>query len=391
MSAEESTSRLFDDTHPILRIKAKPAKDLFGSSDDKEDETGENTFSSPRRRRSSLGSVFVSPIRDKSMNSTPEKMDRKSKRKLLWKSAITSSGPNTTVPSASLPPPIVSERSIATPEPPSLDHVKIRVDDEFDDSDDTDPKISGGGLNDDVVHIKCREKLLPATRSHRLQPPSTLDQTITQEHDNDEDNDDHTDLSPIDHVVLVVHGINGSEESLESNLARFRESIDQVKMLWHIPTLAHVELINWKSAVIGIQSSLFERITPREMSFESRMFINFAISDAAFYLTPSHCELIQSTVVSLLNDRVNELKLKYRKKFAKCKYSLVGYSLGSVILHDILSSEPTTLDFQVENLFFWGSPLSAYLSVKDREYQNGKFQLPRKMNVFNIYLSLIHI
>lgn len=350
-----SSPGLFDDSaDPIPKIKARPVKDVFGTSDT------EDQFSP--KRRSSLGSPqCVSPIID-SPHST-----RQDRKKSLWKSAI-SSGPSSMIPSASLPV-AVPERSIATPDPPVLDHVKIHLDDDEDDEVVT--------TMNDLITIKCRDKLLPATRSHRQPDMITEAQII--------DDTPYDDSPPIDHIVLVVHGINGSEENLETNLARFRESIDQVKLLWNLPTSVHVELINWKSAVIGIQSSLFERITPREMSFESRMFINLAISDAAFYLTPSHCELIQSTVVSLLNARVAELRQKYTRKFSKSKISLVGYSLGSVILHDILSADPTNLDFHVETLFLWGSPLSAYLSVKDKEYQTGKFVLPKKMNVFNIY------
>jgi len=359
------TSGLFDDTNPVLRIQSRPAKDVFGSSDTEEQLSPHN------RRRSSLGSVFVSPIRDKSMNSTPEIQEKKNRKKLLWKSAITSN-PTSAVATSSIPPaPTVAERSIATPEPPILDHVKIFLGDDEDEEETFQTR--------DILNIKCSDKLLPATHSHR--PPDVLPNSERP----NETFPAPDDSPPIDHIVLVVHGINGSEENLESNLGRFRESIDQVKLLWNLPTLVHVELINWKAAVIGIQSSLFERITPREMSFESRMFINLAISDAAFYLTPSHCDLIQSTVVSLLNDRIRQLIKQYPRKFSNSKISLVGYSLGSVILHDILSSEPTNLDFQVHNLFLWGSPLSAYLSVKDKEYQTGKFILPKKLNIYNIY------
>jgi hypothetical protein len=203
------------------------------------------------------------------------------------------------------------------------------------------------------------------------------------------------DTPTVSHILLVVHGINSSESNLEKNLEKFKDAIAHVLQLWTFQTgidnltntevvpLVHCDLINWKSAVIGIQSSLFERITPREMSYESRMFINLSISDVAFYMTPSHCELIQSTVVENLNDRVAELRKISR--FKSSRISLVGYSLGSVILHDILSEQNSRLNFFVENFFLWGSPLAGYLSVKDREYQSGKFTLPKKVNVFNIY------
>ena len=187
------------------------------------------------------------------------------------------------------------------------------------------------------------------------------------------------------HLILVVHGVNGSEHSLDQNLSLMRESFEQVRLLWFLNEGAsfHIDLINWKSAVIGLQSSLFEKITPRHVSFESRMFINYSISDVAFYLTPSHCELIKSVVVRMLNERIAQLRAD-DARFTQSKISLVGYSLGSVILHDILAGPPQ-LSFSVENLFLWGSPLAAYLSVKDKDFQRGKFVLPGTQKIFNIY------
>jgi hypothetical protein len=192
----------------------------------------------------------------------------------------------------------------------------------------------------------------------------------------------------VDHLVLVVHGINGSEEYLYRNLDRLKESFEHVRThRYHTSPSVHLELINWKSEVIGMQSSIFEKITPRgSLPPESRMFINYAISDVAFYLTPSHCELIKTIVTKLLNDRVEQLRKNFSSKFSKSKITLVGYSLGSVILHDILTNgDETGLCFDPYKLFFWGSPLAAYLAVKDREFMIGKFSLPKRIDVYNIY------
>lgn len=198
----------------------------------------------------------------------------------------------------------------------------------------------------------------------------------------------------VEHVVLVVHGVNGSEETLYRNLDKMKEAFEQVRTHWFgtrtNPSLCHVELINWKSGVIGIQSSLFEKITPRgSLPAESRMFINYAISDVAFYLTPSHCELIKGIVIKLLNERVSELEKNFPQKFnfkSLTKVTLVGYSLGSVILHDILTQEgPDPLIFNPARLFLWGSPLAGFLAVKDREFMIGKFGLPKRVDLYNLY------
>ena len=249
--------------------------------------------------------------------------------------------------------------------------------------DDISPSKGAVGCRPDFIpsFVEEKESLVnssPPVDSESEKPPAV---TVPQE-------------AGVDHLVLVVHGINGSEDYLYQNLEKMKESFEQIRSYWFSKTtkssLFHLELINWKSGVIGMQSSIFEKITPRgSLPPESRMFINYAISDVAFYLTPSHCELIKGIVINLLNERVGELRKKFPDKFQNSKITLVGYSLGSVIVHDILtssSSDPNSLCFEPYKLFFWGSPLAAYLAVKDREFMIGKFVLPKRIqDVFNIY------
>ena len=238
----------------------------------------------------------------------------------------------------------------------------------------------------DSFSAGCREQLIPSSvpdvqPGGESAPPTPAEAPEAPPQQEDES---------IQHLVLIVHGINSSEEYLYKNLAKARESFEQVRFLWFqnrtTPNVCHIELINWKAAVIGLQSSLFDKITPRgSLPVESRMFINYAISDVAFYLTPKHSEMMKQVVLDMLNQRVKDLKARYPSKFRNTKISIVGYSLGSVILHDILSEDKSRLDFDIWKLFFWGSPLSAYLSVKDNAYQTGKFVLPNHHDVFNIY------
>jgi len=329
------------------------------------------------------------------------------RRKDLWKQVIAAPLATPVPVATAVVAPTVVVQSIATPESTPIMHANLEIffGDKSDDDDNGVLPLSP--LGQDTVSIKCRTALIPPARPSPVVSVAVVPEPPFSPVQDDPQAPVMGD-APVDHILLLVHGINSSERNLEKNLEKFKEAIDHVQMVWsfggtspasHVvsrrnpqnptvpsaATLVHCDLINWKSAVIGIQSSLFERITPREMSYESRMFINLSISDVAFYMTPSHCELIQSTVIQMLNDRVFELRKNYPKKFRNSKISLVGYSLGSVILHDILSEKITRLNFPVSNLFIWGSPLAAYLSVKDREFQSGKFTLPNKVNLFNIY------
>ena len=223
-------------------------------------------------------------------------------------------------------------------------------------------------FNDKLVVAGCRHEFIPAHK-RQIPPPATTKESVVVE-------------QGIRNIILIVHGVVSTDAGLETNLEKTRQAFEQVRQQGNPP--CHVELINWKAGVIGLQSSLFDRIIPRgSLPVESRVFVAYSISDVAFYLTPSHCELIKSLVVSLLNKRITELKND--TKFANAKITLVGYSLGSVIVHDILTELPSRLDFEVSHVFFWGSPLAAYLSVKDSQFQRGRFDIPKKFNVFNIY------
>ena len=338
-----------------IQIKSKPVNELFGSEE-----------VLPVPVIPDVAPVLPTPTPSPTAPTGVSKKQR-------WKEAIREK-PVSPLTTAAVTSTAVGAAAAVRPPP-----IPIRI--SVDDSSNRPPSAEAVNLDDLApLDAGCRDSFLPAS----LPPAAQVDtETPTESPLPCED--------PVEHLILVVHGINGSEENLYRNLERMKESFEQVRGQWFKDStswaVCHMELINWKSSVIGLQSSLFERITPRgSFSVDSRMFINYAISDVAFYLTPRHCESIKQIVASLLNERVKELRQHSSGRFGKSKIVIVGYSLGSVIIHDILTEpESPRLDFSVSQLFLWGSPLAAYLSVKDAGFQAGKFTLPGELEVFNIY------
>lgn len=373
-----------------VTVKPKISTELWGESED-------NTVLKSSRAPSvasplGLTGTVASPREEIEKSTTPQPSGVLHSKKSRWKDAIRKKASvDDTVHSPKLESILSSkpEEVLKAPvHPPVLGAKPISVDISLD-----SPPNLGQYADLSRISVSVRDSLLPV--STRIVAPETIESVpattpaptppIAYEVID-------TDTGcQVQHLVMVVHGINGSEDYLFRNLDRMKESFEQVRSKWYsartTDSICHLEMINWKASVIGLQSSLFERITPRgSLPVDSRMFINYAISDVAFYLTPSHRDMIKKIVVNLLNERLRELKKQFPNKFDNAKVVLVGYSLGSVILHDILSDISNTgLDFEVSQLFLWGSPLAAYLSVKDEKYQSGLFSLPDQMAIYNMY------
>ena len=349
-------------------LQRKSTEELFGDPEEKKEVT-------PEKKNSDSKNQSPSPV----VGGAKSKKER-------WKDAIRNVSDVSSEKISLDTTPVVATESSVSQMKPSLP-VTISIPDDQDAFDDLSPTRGAVG---------CRPEFIPSLVPVTNQPQATSSDSSAAP----------TPEPPVvvsslaegaeqvEHLVLVVHGVNGSEEYLYRNVDRMKESFEQVRSHWFgtrtSPSLCHVELINWKSGVIGLQSTLFEKITPRgSLPAESRMFINYAISDVAFYLTPSHCDLIKGIVINLLNERVHELEKNFPLRFNLknfTKVTLVGYSLGSVILHDILTQDgPAPLCFSPWKLFLWGSPLAAYLAVKDREFMIGKFGLPKRVDLYNIY------
>eukprot|EP00746_Dinoflagellata_sp_MGD_P163911 gnl/MRDRNA2_/MRDRNA2_92221_c0_seq1.p1 gnl/MRDRNA2_/MRDRNA2_92221_c0~~gnl/MRDRNA2_/MRDRNA2_92221_c0_seq1.p1 ORF type:complete len:741 (+),score=150.31 gnl/MRDRNA2_/MRDRNA2_92221_c0_seq1:85-2307(+) len=201
----------------------------------------------------------------------------------------------------------------------------------------------------------------------------------------------------VDHVLLVVHGIGATDEGNIENIQLVRETLETVRKhwFWHMDVNIHVEMMDWKCSVVEQQTSIFEKITPSDARGTlggTRMTLNATLSDVIFYKTAHHRQLILDTVISKMNVYVQSLRMDPSGCFSDSKISVIGHSLGSVILYDVLtgwqmSGKASTplLDFQVENFFLWGSPVAAMVSIANFDATQGEFALPENTAVYNIF------
>ncbi|XP_067135857.1 phospholipase DDHD2 [Centruroides vittatus] len=156
--------------------------------------------------------------------------------------------------------------------------------------------------------------------------------------------------SKIDHLVFVVHGVGAVCDM------RFRtviECVDDIRSMAfslmenhfkpHIADgrIGRVEFlpVSWHSMLHSEATGIDRRLRYITLSSipKLRHFINDTILDIPFYCSPVYCQTIISAVGSELN-RLYDLFKSRNPRFSG-NISMVGHSLGSLILFDILAHQ----------------------------------------------------
>uniref|UniRef100_T1JH84 DDHD domain-containing protein n=1 Tax=Strigamia maritima TaxID=126957 RepID=T1JH84_STRMM len=163
----------------------------------------------------------------------------------------------------------------------------------------------------------------------------------------DFDNIDDGEAMRIDHLVFVVHGIGGfcdlkfrtvtevvdDFRSIANGLlhTHFRKHVEE-------QTIGRVEFlpISWHKTLHGDNTGIDAQLHPITLPSipKLRYFSNDTILDVLFYTSPVYCQTIVDQVGSEIN-RMYRLFLERNPAFDG-NVSLVGHSLGSVILFDVL-------------------------------------------------------
>lgn len=165
----------------------------------------------------------------------------------------------------------------------------------------------------------------------------------------------------VDHLVFMVHGIgpacdlrfrsiiqcvndfrSASLSLLSSHYKRAQQQ-DQVGRVEFLP-------VNWHSALHGDATGVDEDIQRITLPSISRLrhFTNDTLLDLFFYNSPTYCQTIVDTVASEIN-RLHAL-FKQRHPEFKGAVSIVGHSLGSLILFDLLTNQRTSSEANTEKV-----------------------------------------
>ncbi|XP_017574960.1 phospholipase DDHD2 isoform X1 [Pygocentrus nattereri] len=156
----------------------------------------------------------------------------------------------------------------------------------------------------------------------------------------------------VDHLVFMVHGIGPAcdlrlrgivqcvnefrSASLTLISSHFSSTVDQ-------ESIGRVEFlpVNWHRVLHGETTGVdrdIERITLPSIS-RLRQFCNDTVLDLFFYNSATYCQTIVDTVASEIN-RLYSIFLLRHPHFSGAM-SVVGHSLGSLILFDLLTNQKT--------------------------------------------------
>uniref|UniRef100_A0A3Q1EXP0 DDHD domain containing 2 n=1 Tax=Acanthochromis polyacanthus TaxID=80966 RepID=A0A3Q1EXP0_9TELE len=154
----------------------------------------------------------------------------------------------------------------------------------------------------------------------------------------------------VDHLVFMVHGIGPACDlrfrSIIQCVNDFRSAslsllASHYKRAQQDGQVGRVEFlpVNWHSALHGDATGVDEDIQRITLPSISRLrhFTNDTLLDLFFYNSPTYCQTIVDTVASEIN-RLHALFQQRHPEFNGA-VSVVGHSLGSLILFDLLTNQ----------------------------------------------------
>ncbi|KAM8885296.1 triacylglycerol hydrolase DDHD2 isoform 2-T7 [Spinachia spinachia] len=154
----------------------------------------------------------------------------------------------------------------------------------------------------------------------------------------------------VDHLVFMVHGIGPACDlrfrSIIQCVNDFRSAslsllTSHYKRAEQDGQIGRVEFlpVNWHSALHGDATGVDEDIQRITLPSISRLrhFTNDTLLDLFFYNSPTYCQTIVDTVAS----EINMLHTLFKKRHSDFNgaVSVVGHSLGSLILFDLLTNQ----------------------------------------------------
>ncbi|GBE60177.1 DDHD domain-containing protein [Babesia ovata] len=207
----------------------------------------------------------------------------------------------------------------------------------------------------------------------------------------------HDNASDVDFIIFMLHGIGSNSNVLSADYRMIKYSLSSIKRHWFYQDKlrTHVHLLDWKRHISDAQSMLFDH-TYITTAKETRRVITSHIMDIGFYLNPRYCDFLLENIVADLDGEISRLRHHPSGKFRNSKIAIVGYSLGSLILHEILCGNPgrasnlrpedrPKLKNKVDYMFCVGSPLSCFMIFQSPQYMATGMCMPEGVESYNIF------
>ncbi|CAG04716.1 unnamed protein product [Tetraodon nigroviridis] len=176
--------------------------------------------------------------------------------------------------------------------------------------------------------------------------PRVVKRGIDDDHDEIPDGE----LSTVDHLVFMVHGIGPvcdlrfrsmvecvddfRSVSLKLLHSHYKKAVDD-----HAVSRVEFLPVQWHTALHGDATGVDRRIKKITLPSTGRLrhFTNETLLDVLFYNSPTYCQ----TIMDAVSQEINRLYALFMKRNPDYRggVSVCGHSLGSLILFDLLSNQ----------------------------------------------------
>eukprot|EP00375_Theileria_parva_P003991 XP_766678.1 hypothetical protein [Theileria parva strain Muguga] len=203
--------------------------------------------------------------------------------------------------------------------------------------------------------------------------------------------------TPCDCILIAVHGIGTTENMLENDYKSLKHSLEVVRKHWFYnqKLKLHLCFVNWKRYIVDAQNKLFDNYCIDTVKGMRRVF-NLAVMDVIFYLNPKFSDYLMNNFANDLNNEITRLRNHVSGQFKDSKIAIIGYSMGSVLVDDLIRVNPDRLsnievskrprlEHKIDYFFAIGSPLSSVLVNQNPQFMKLGLKLPEDIKCYNIF------
>ena len=171
-----------------------------------------------------------------------------------------------------------------------------------------------------------------------------------------------------EYLIFIIHGIGQTAQKLKSKCEKIKNTIHLLytHKKYLIRKQLHVRIINWKYLIQKNSEENFKKLI--DINNETKypkLFINQIPQDLIYYLSESNRYEILNDIIAQMNDYYAIVK-RYRKLF-KGGVSVIGHSLGGVIIYDICKDIGYANYDENDQKLNFGSSRDVRVSRKERK------------------------